>query len=66
MSETTNSASGAKCQYCNGYHPALCPTVKAIEYFENGKIKRVEFKTAADYLAPLTTPFFDHNLKPMC
>ena len=34
-------------------HNGLCPNIKAIEYFEDGQIKRVEFKTPADYLAPL-------------
>ena len=30
-----------------------CPTVKAIEFFADGTVKRVEFKTAADYALPL-------------
>jgi len=37
------------CKYCNGTHAALCPMIKAIEYFENGTVKRVEFKTQQDY-----------------
>ena len=61
---TTNSV---KCRHCGGYHGVQCPAIKAIEYYEDGvTVKRVEFKTAADYVVPLTAPFFDHNLKPMC
>jgi hypothetical protein len=41
------------CPYCGESHGALCPLVKAIEYFPSGKVKRVEFKTAADYMQPL-------------
>jgi hypothetical protein len=31
------------CSYCGFYHSATCPRVKAIEYHENGLIKRIEF-----------------------
>jgi hypothetical protein len=42
-----------KCEYCGlAKHPAICPTVKAIEYFPSGKVKRVEFKCAPDYAYP--------------
>jgi hypothetical protein len=41
------------CPYCGESHGVLCPQVKAIEYFPSGKVKRVEFKTAADYMQPL-------------
>lgn len=41
-----------KCGYCGSLpHQGVCPTVKAIEYHENGTVKRVEFKTANDYPA---------------
>ena len=42
------------CMYCNGpdHGPQLCPYVKAVEYYETGKIKRVEFKTPRDYQMP--------------
>lgn len=40
------------CQFCGQDHGVQCPAVKAIEYFENGKVKRVEFKSAADYMVP--------------
>lgn len=42
MTSTTASDHG-KCQWCGGHHDTVCPRVKAIEYFENRTIKRVEF-----------------------
>lgn len=30
------------CQYCGVGHTGMCYRVKAIEYYENGAIKRVE------------------------
>lgn len=49
---TTDAAN--KCAYCGQpVHPAVCPTVKAIEYHPDGSVKRVEFKTPADYAIPM-------------
>lgn len=31
-------------------HQGTCPTVKAIEYFPDGTVKRVEFKCTSDYM----------------
>lgn len=33
------------CGYCGMCHTTKCPMVRAIEYFEDGRIKRVEFIT---------------------
>lgn len=44
-----------KCEHCGSVveHPGVCPTIKAIEYYEfHGGIKRVEYKCAADYALP--------------
>lgn len=41
------------CQYCGKSHGRRCPEVRAIEYYENGAVKRVEFMTVSDYMAPL-------------
>ena len=38
-----------ECQFCGQKHGVRCPSVKAIEYYENGTVRRVEFMTAADY-----------------
>lgn len=40
-----------KCTYCGSSdrHQGICPSVKAMEYYPDGTLKRVELKTAADY-----------------
>ena len=45
--DTTAIAPGG-CPYCSNdsvqvYHGGKCPKVKAIEYYENGTVKKVEF-----------------------
>jgi hypothetical protein len=46
-----------KCCYCGALHEVqMCPKIKSIEYFENGSVKRVEFKTAADFGPQATIP----------
>ena len=45
------------CPYCsnNGIkisHSGICPKVKAIEYYQNGSQKRVEFFSPGDYMQP--------------
>ncbi len=37
------------CQWCGHIHQGVCPLVKALEYHEDGTLKRVEFKVASDY-----------------
>ena len=32
-----------QCGHCGCYHSGPCPRVKAIEYFQDGRIKRVEY-----------------------
>lgn len=53
MNTTAALNNPAKCRYCGMMHGPTCWMLKAIEYHEDGSIKRVEFKTAADY--PQTT-----------
>ena len=41
------------CPWCSGpwnqvYHSGVCPRVRAIEYYPNGMIKRVEFRSMSD------------------
>lgn len=41
------------CQWCGVIHlTAKCPQVKAIEYFENGTVKRVEFHDDKPQVGP--------------
>jgi len=44
QSETT------ACGYCGCIHQTKCPMVKAIEYHQDGTVKRVEFYSASDYM----------------
>ena len=43
-----------KCGHCGfiGRPPGVCPTIKAIEYFPDGMVKRIEYKTNTDYAIP--------------
>lgn len=42
--ETSDAAPDLKCQWCGVIHlTTKCPQVKAIDYWPDGKIKRVEF-----------------------
>jgi len=45
------SDAAQKCRYCGSItpHQGICPSVKAMEYYPDGTIKRVEMKTAQDY-----------------
>lgn len=31
------------CQHCGMIHGAICPRIAAVEYYENGTVKRVEY-----------------------
>ena len=48
------------CRFCGQDHGAFrCPSIKAIEYFEDGiTVKRVEFMTPSDYAIPATMPIY--------
>jgi hypothetical protein len=50
---STAAGTSGPCPYCGQHHTGICPMVKAIEYFENGTVKRVEFKTPSDYMPTL-------------
>lgn len=40
------------CPHCGLIHETTCSLIKAIEYHPDGTVKRVEFKTASDYMMP--------------
>lgn len=44
-----------KCGYCGAFHAGVCSRVKAIEYHENGMVKRVEFHAAFQTVNPPDT-----------
>jgi hypothetical protein len=31
------------CYHCGNYHGPACPRIRAIEYYPNGTVKRVEY-----------------------
>ena len=42
------------CPRCGGGHVLMgCPQVRAIEYHDNGQIKRIEFSNHGDYWQPV-------------
>ena len=43
---TADIVDRSKCQYCGMIHGPMCPRIAAIEYHENGQVKRVEFYDA--------------------
>lgn len=46
-----------KCPHCGSMpHSGVCPSVKAIEYYPDGTVKRVEYKGAGDYVPVTTDP----------
>ena len=60
-----------KCGFCGESHGVKCPTVKAVEYHANGKVKRVEFMTPRDYhpmpgLGPLPPKPYYPTSVPYC
>lgn len=57
MQITTNATTATMiaplCPRCGGVHVfQQCPQVRAIEYYPDGSIKRVEFLAPGDYLPP--------------
>lgn len=58
-----SSSAVQSCPYCGGGpHIGICHMIKAIEYHQNGSIKRVEMKGAQDF-APVShqTPWPDYQ-----
>ena len=40
----TTANTSIRCPWCGGVHMELCPHVKAIDYYENGGVRRIEFR----------------------
>lgn len=45
-----------KCEHCGMIHEGQCPRIKAIDYYEDGCVKRIE------YHRPVLFQFVDGNL----
>lgn len=54
MTTAASTSATNKCQHCGlvHVHAGVCHLIKAIEYFENGAVKRVEYKIPADFMLP--------------
>lgn len=53
---STSAADFNKCLHCGMGHTGRCPQVKAVEYYPNGQVKRIEYVTPGDFVAPLGVP----------
>ena len=51
----TTGGYAVTCPHCGGTHKETCHRIRAIEYHENGTIKRVEFH-APEPVAGIVTP----------
>jgi len=62
--------STVQCDHCGGFHEFRCPAVSAIEYYNDGTVKRVEYVTQGSFNGadvpwlrkheqPVTTPTSD-------
>lgn len=45
----TTTVNVTPCPHCGMLHGGICHLVKAIEYYPDGTVKRIEFKGPADY-----------------
>ena len=44
---STSTANLTHCQHCGNFHTGQCRLIKAIEYYANGQVKRIEFSEPA-------------------
>lgn len=44
-----------ECVHCAGWHGGVCPNIKAIEYYPDGSVRKVEYHDHSQPL-PATTP----------
>lgn len=50
-----------RCRWCGSWHDAMCPSIAEIEYFADGRVKRVRFHGGEDS-AP--QPIGDNTVTP--
>lgn len=65
MTLTASMTLSPNCPHCGNIHQGKCPLVRAIEYHENGTIKRIEYMAPADYGAPISAYGPSQNLIPV-
>lgn len=54
MAVTTIATS---CPHCGVGHVGTCPRIKAIEYYENGTVRRIEFHESSQPTKLTVTPY---------
>lgn len=47
MSQTADASTGT-CSHCGMRHGKICPSIRSIEYYENGTVKRIEYMRPVD------------------
>lgn len=40
---TMSGYAGKSCPHCGQYHTAICPRIRALDFFADGTVKRVEY-----------------------
>lgn len=45
---STGTLTLKSCQHCGNVHAGQCPRVKAVEYYRDGSVKRVEYHAPTD------------------
>lgn len=54
MTATNSFGQLQQCGHCGMYHTdTVCPKIKSIEYFDNGRVKKVEYKDES--ISPMET-----------
>lgn len=52
--DAEDSGVAAPCPYCTGRHRGKCHLVRAIDYYENGSLRRVEFYSPGEIASAST------------
>lgn len=55
-----------RCDHCGGFHSTTCPRIKAIEYGDNGVVKRIEFHPPQPVVTGTMAGGGGPLLKPRC
>jgi hypothetical protein len=56
----TEPSSGEKCSHCGSVHVGKCPFIRAVEFYKDGKIRRIEYWSLHEMLAFTPSPGKPH------
>lgn len=62
----TTGKSTQECGHCGGWHQGACPRVKAVEYYRDGTVKRVEYHDQQPVVWPITPEMPPWPYGPIC